>query len=57
MVAREKENLDQNVTRCTVADDCAQIAKSGLKLPFESPHFDDANLRSAFAHSESRKTV
>ena len=26
--------------KCTIVDDCAQIAESGLKPPFESPHLD-----------------
>ena len=26
--------------KCTIVDDCAQIAESGLKSPFESPHLD-----------------
>ena len=26
--------------KCTIVDDCAQIAESGLKPPFESPHSD-----------------
>ena len=26
--------------KCTIVDDCAQIAKSVLKPPFESPHLD-----------------
>ena len=26
--------------KCTIAHDCAQIAGSGLKHPFESPHLD-----------------
>ena len=25
---------------CTIVDDCAQIAESDLKPPFESPHLD-----------------
>ena len=25
---------------CTIVDDCARIAESGLKPPFESPHVD-----------------
>ena len=30
--------------KCTIVDDCVQIAKSGLKPPFESPHLDFPNL-------------
>ena len=26
--------------KCTIVDDCARIAESGLKPPFESPHLD-----------------
>ena len=26
--------------KCTIVDDCAQIAESGFKPPFESPHLD-----------------
>ena len=26
--------------KCTIVDDCTQIAESGLKPPFESPHLD-----------------
>ena len=28
---------------CTIVDDCAQIAESGLKPPFESPHLSFAD--------------
>ena len=33
---------------CTIVDDCAQIADSGLKPPFESPHLDFPNTCNYF---------
>ena len=36
----EKNSLYERPRKCTIAYDCAQIAESGLKPPFESPHLD-----------------
>ena len=37
--------------KCTIVHDCAQIAESGLKPPFESPHLDfpDTNVHQIWA--------
>ena len=43
VILRRKFPLERGPKRpqkCTIVDDCAQIAESGLKLPFESPHLD-----------------
>ena len=43
VVLRRKFPLERGPKRpqkCTIVDDCAQIAESGLKPPFESPHLD-----------------
>ena len=37
---RRKERGPKRPQKCTIVDDCAQIAESGLKPPFESPHLD-----------------
>ena len=34
----------QRPQMCTIVDDYAQIAESGLKPPFESPHLDFPDL-------------
>ena len=34
------ERRPKEPRKCTIVDDCAQIAESGLKPPFESPHVD-----------------
>ena len=36
--------------KCTIVDDCAQIAESGLKPPFESPHWDFPDFRGVSGH-------
>ena len=33
--------------KCTIVDDCARIAESGLKPPFESPHLDVPDFRNS----------
>ena len=33
------ESAPKTPQKCTIVDDCAQIAESGLKPPFESPPF------------------
>ena len=35
-----KEGGPRRREMCTIVDECAQIAGSGLKPPFESPHLD-----------------
>ena len=35
-----ENSLYKRPRKCTIAHDCAQIAGSGLKPPFESPHLD-----------------
>ena len=43
VILRRKFPLERGPKRpqkCTSVDDCAQIAESGLKPPFESPHLD-----------------
>ena len=43
VILRRKFPLERGPKRpqkCTIVDDCAQIAESGLKPPFESPHLD-----------------
>ena len=51
VILRRKFPLERRPKRpqkCTIVDDCAQIAESGLKPPFESPHLDfpDKKLQS-----------
>ena len=41
----DEKSLYKRPRMCTIADDCAQIAESGLKPPFESPHLDFPNSR------------
>ena len=43
VILRRKFPLERGPKRpqkCTIVDDCARIAESGLKPPFESPHLD-----------------
>ena len=43
VILRRKFSLERGPKRpqkCTIVDDCVQIAESGLKPPFESPHLD-----------------
>ena len=40
------ERSPKGPQKCTIIDDCVQIAESGLKPPFESPHLDFAELNS-----------
>ena len=42
VILRRKFLLDRGPKgpqKCTIVDDCAQIAESGLEPQFESPHF------------------
>ena len=41
--------------KCTIVDDCAQIAESGLKPPFGSPHLDFPKGGDRFRQSEVSK--
>ena len=34
----DENSLYERPRKCTIAHDCAQVAESGLKPPFESPH-------------------
>ena len=36
--------------KCTIVDDCAQIAESGLKPPFESPQLGFPDSENAFSY-------
>ena len=48
VILRRKFPLEKGPKRpqkCTIVDDCAQIAESGLKPPFESPHLDFLDWR------------
>ena len=36
----DEKSLNKRPRMCTIADDCAQIAETGLEPPFESSHFD-----------------
>ena len=43
VISRRKLPLERGPKsrqKCRIVDDCAQIAESGLKPPFESPHLD-----------------
>ena len=44
----QKERGPKRPQKCTIVDDCAQIAESGLKPPLESPHLDFPDLRGHF---------
>ena len=49
VILRRKFPLERGAKgpqKCTIVDDCAQIAESGLKPPFESPCLDSPNPRS-----------
>ena len=39
-----ENSLYKRPRKCTIAHDCAQIAESGLKPPFESPHLDFSEM-------------
>ena len=45
--------------KCTIVDDCVQIAESGLKPSFESPHLDFPELEGGptFQGSRSYKEI
>ena len=44
VMLHRKFPLKSEPQMCTIVDDCAQIAESGLKPPFESSHLDSQEL-------------
>ena len=45
-----ENSLYKRPRKCTIAHDCAQIAESGLKPPFESPHLDFSDYLLLYRH-------